>query len=330
MRLLADVEDRRSILRVLLVITILSVLFFSIFNWIVGLKLFALLEFAVACLWVGILKISKTTPNLQKWSLVYLATFFSLLLVGVLVSRFQAGLYSWIFIFPILSYLLLGRRLGFVLTAFGVFIGLGALGWRVWQQDVDVHWIIMGNFGLCALAIWVMAHMYEFKREKMVIRLHEMATKDPLTGLLNRHSMMETLSNVLYEARLRKEPTTFVYIDIDDFKLINDTYGHNHGDHILINVAHSIKCGTRQEDYVFRPGGDEFFIVFTNCTEFQAKEIFTQRIASQIYNLEENLSLSVGYFQADPDDEHLPEEMIQQADQSMYTVKRAGKLKNRT
>lgn len=296
----------------------------------VGLKLFALLEFAVACLWGGILSISKTTPNLQRWSLVYLTTFLSLVLIGICASKFQAGLYVWILIFPILSYLLLGRRFGIVFTAVSVFLGLGTLGGRFWQPDVDVHWIVLGNFGLCALAIWVMAHVYESKRETMVIRLHEMATRDPLTGLLNRRTLIETLNHVLYRAKRRLEPVTIVYIDIDRFKLVNDIQGHNRGDQILLNVAKAIRSGTRLEDYAFRHGGDEFFIIFTNCTGSQAKEIYARRIVSELHKLEEELSLSVGYVQADPNYELSPEELIQQADQSMYTAKRAEKLKNGT
>lgn len=325
MSLPADVEGRRSILRVLLVITIVSALFFSVFNWIVGLKLFALMEFVVACFWSGILSISQTTPNLRRWSLVYLITFLSLVLIGIWVSKFQSGLFAWIFIFPILSYLLLGRRLGMAFTAVSVFLGLSALGRLVWQQAMDLHWIVLGNFGLCVLAIWAMAHVYESKREKMVDRLHEMATRDPLTGLLNRRTLVETLSLVLYGARRRSEPVTFVYIDINEFKLINDTQGHNRGDHILIAVAQAIGSGTRLEDFAFRHGGDEFCIIFTNCTESQAKDIYADRIASELHKLEEDVSLSIGYVQTDSADDLSPEELIQKADLSMYAAKHAEK-----
>lgn len=326
---LADaVEDRRSILRVLLLITIFSALFFSAFNWVNGLKLFAVLELSVACLWGGIFSISKTTPNVRRWSLVYLITFLSLVLIGIWISKFQSGLYAWIFIFPILSYLLLGSRLGFVLTAVSVSLGLGSLGWRVWLQDTDLHWIVLGNFGLCALAIWAMAHVYEFKRATIVERLHEMATRDPLTGLLNRRTMVETLHYVLYRAKRRLEPVTFVYIDIDNFKLINDTEGHTCGDHILLNVAHAIRGGIRLEDYAFRPGGDEFCVIFTNCTESQARNIYARRIAAELDKVEKNLSLSIGFAEANPNDDVVPEELIQRADENMYTAKRADKLQS--
>lgn len=310
----------------MLVITIVAAMLFSVFNWMVGLKLFAVLELAAACMWTGILSISRTTPNLQRWSLVYLISFLSLVLMGIWISKSQSGLYAWIFIFPILSYLLLGRRLGMIITAVSLSLGLGALGWRVWNQDMDVHWIIMGNLGICAIAIWAMAHVYEFKREAMVVRLQEMATQDPLTGLLNRRTLIETLNYVLYRARRRVEPVTLMYIDIDEFKLVNDTQGHNRGDTLLFNVAQAINCGTRPEDYAFRLGGDEFCIILANCTESQAKDIYAHRIANKLDDLEVELSLSVGYAQADPDHELSPEELLQQADQSMYDAKRAQKL----
>ncbi len=326
MSLPVDVADRRSILRVMLMITILPAILFSAFNWMIDLTLFAGLELAVAFIWMVIWSVSKTTPHVQRWSLVYLITLMSLTFMGVLISRFQSGLYVWLFIFPILSYLLLGRRIGFILTAISVLLGLGSLGWRVWQQTMEVHWIILANFGVCAVAIWAMAHVYEYKREKMIHRLHEIATQDPLTGLLNRRTLIETLSAVLYRARRRLEPVTIVYIDINEFKLINDTQGHNHGDNILLAVAQAIQYGTRLEDYAFRLGGDEFCIIFANCTASHAKDIYASRIANKLQNLEQALSLSLGYAQADPDNVLSPEELIQQADQDMYNAKRAEKL----
>lgn len=326
MSLPIDGEGRRTILRVLLVVTILSALFFAVLNWVNDLKFFALMELAVACLWVGILLVSKATPNLQQWSLAYLGTFLILVLIGIWISKFQAGVYAWILIFPILSYLLLGRRLGLALTAVSVVLGLGALGWRVWQEDMVANWIVLTNFGLSALAIWVMAHVYEFKREAMVTQLQDLATRDPLTGLLNRRTMIDTLNCVLHKAKRSLEPVTFVYIDIDEFKLINDTQGHNRGDHILLNVAQAIKSGARLEDYAFRPGGDEFCIIFTNCTESQARDIYARRISSELQKLEPELSLSIGFVQANPKEALSPEELIQQADQSMYTAKREAKF----
>lgn len=325
MSLPADVADRRSILRVMLVITILPAMFFAAFNWFVGLKLFAALEFAVACIWLGIWSVSKTTHHVQRWSLIYLASCLGLTFMGILVSRFQSGLYVWIFIFPILSYLLLGRRIGTVLAAISVFLGLGALGWRVWQQTMEVHWIVLANFGVCALAIWAMAHVYESKRESMILRLHDMATQDPLTGLLNRRTLTDTLRAVLNRARRRLEAVTVVYIDINEFKQINDIQGHHRGDDILLAVAEAIQHGTRLEDYAFRLGGDEFCIVFANCTASHAKDIYANRIANKLQDLEKGLSLSAGYAQADPDNLLSPDELIQQADQDMYNAKRAEK-----
>ncbi|MGF1760099.1 GGDEF domain-containing protein [Photobacterium sagamiensis] len=328
MRMPDEYEFRRSILRVLLILTILSASFFGVFNWIVGHKAYALIEAIVVCLWGGILSIVKTTRHLQRWSFAYLLTFYCLVLLGIFISSFRSGLFAWIFIFPILSYLLLGRRTGMVMTTICVFLGLGILGWRVWQQDPEVHWIVLGNFGLCAAAIWAMAHVYESKRETVVGRLQKMATKDPLTGLLNVLTLTETLTYVLCSAKRRSEPVTVVYIDINDFKAINDTLGHQRGNEILLVVAKAIKSVTRLEDYSFRYGGDEFCIIFANCTKDQAKSIYGRRITDKLHKNEKDLSLSIGYAQTGSNDYVSPDVLIQQADQSMYAAKRASKLKN--
>lgn len=325
-----EYEYRRSVLRVLLIVTILAASFFVVFNWIVGLKTYALIEATVVCLWGGILSVVKTTPNLQRWSFLYLSTFLALVLLGISISSFRSGLFAWIFIFPILSYLLLGRRTGIVVTTACVFFGLGMLGWRVWQQDPEVHWIVLGNFGLCAVAIWAMAHVYESKREAVLDRLQKMAIKDPLTGLLNVRTLIETLTYVLRRAKRRSEPVTVVFIDINDFKLINDTQGHQRGDEVLLTVAKTIKSVTRLEDYSFRYGGDEFCIIFANCTAEQAKGIYGRRLADELHKNKRDLSLSIGYAQTGSSDYVSSEMLIQQADQSMYTAKRAFKLKKQS
>lgn len=330
MRLPDEFEYRRSVLHVLLIISIFSASFFSVCNWVADYKNYALSEAIAVCLWGGILSNIKTTRHLQRWTFVYLLTFYSLVLIGIFRSNFQSGLFVWIFIFPILSYLLLGRRTGMVLTAVSVVLGFGILVWRVWQQDSEVHWIVLSNFGLCEVAIWAMAHVYESKRESVVARLQIMVTKDPLTGLLNVRTLTETLTFSLRRAKKRLEPVTVVYIDINDFKVINDTHGHQRGNEILLAVAKAIKSVTRLDDYSFRYGGDEFCIIFSNCTVNQAKRICGQRLVDNLRKHEKDLSLSIGYAQTGSNEYVSADELLHQADQGMYATKRASKLEKQS
>ncbi|SEQ03009.1 diguanylate cyclase (GGDEF) domain-containing protein [Amphritea atlantica] len=322
MMLLSDVNHyRRSVLSVLLSISIPSAAFFAYFNWTVDLKLYALIQVTMTVFWCCLLLIAKKTPNLHRWSLIYLCTFFSLVLLGIWVSSFRSGLFSWIYIFPVISYLLLGRKTAMWITSVFLLVGLSILGWRNWQPVPEAHWIALVNIGLCSTAIWAAAHVYESGREVIVDHLNIMAAKDPLTGLMNVRSLTEILTNELSRSKRSSEPLTYVFIDINDFKLINDTLGHQQGDQILIAVADAIKSLTRLEDHAFRYGGDEFGIIFANCTEAQAKNTFGVRIADRLRKYDKNLSISLGYAQASAGENISAEGLIQQADKNMYVAK---------
>ncbi|MGR5209114.1 GGDEF domain-containing protein [Vibrio rotiferianus] len=319
-----ELESRRSVLRVVLIVTIIATIGFSLLNWVLW-PSYAVVQASVVLLWVCILRVVKKTPKLQLWSVCYLISSFCLVFYPFLIIDFRMGLFSWIFIFPILSYLLLGRKLGLVATFIGSLSGLGALTWRIWQQDPNIHWVALTNYATCMLAIWAMAHVYEFKRESVVRRLHNMATRDPLTGLLNVRTLLDTLNDALEHAKQHSEPLTVIYIDVNDFKIINDTHGHQHGDEILITVAKAMKYATRQKDHLFRNGGDEFVMIFPNCTEEQARSICEHRLTSELRKKERNLTLSIGYAQTGTTDYLSPDALLQQADNNMYAVKHASK-----
>jgi len=319
-------DYRRFALRILLVVTIFSVTFFAIKNWISGWHSFAMMETVVAFFWSYILSIVSTTRHLKRWSLIYLCTSYFIVLYGIYFSSYANGLFAWLFIFPIISYLLLGRKLGTILTTITVFIGLGFLGRLVWQLNSDVQWIVMANFGLCVIAIWTMVYVYESKSEAVITRLQEQVTRDPLTGLLNIRNLNDILVSVLYSAERRGESVTIAYIDLNDFKKINDTQGHQKGNEILLTVAKIIKNITRTEDHSFRYGGDEFCIIFPNCTIEQAKSSYGKRLKEEVHKELDKLTLSIGYAETGAEGYISPDDFINQADKDMYATKCAFKM----
>ncbi|WP_156145078.1 GGDEF domain-containing protein [Vibrio sinaloensis] len=319
-----ELESRRSVLYVVLIVTIVATIGFSLLNSMLW-PSYALIQAAVVLLWLGILRVVRKTPKLQLWSLCYLISSFCLVFYPFLIIDFRVGLFSWIFIFPILSYLLLGRKLGMAATFVGSLSGLGALTWRIWQQDPNIHWVALTNYATCMLAIWAMAHVYEYKRESVVRRLHNMATKDPLTGLLNVRTLLDTLDCAIEQAKQRSQPLTVIYIDVNDFKIINDTQGHQRGNEILVTLAKEMKYATRQYDHLFRSGGDEFVMIFPNCTKKQAQMICEHRLASELCKRERKITLSIGYAQTGTTSYLTPDELLQQADNNMYEVKHAYK-----
>ena len=157
-------------------------------------------------------------------------------------------------------------------------------------------------------------------------QLEILSRTDALTGLLNRQHFDEMLTQYLRAAQRRNESVTVAYIDVNDFKIINDTEGHQRGDEILIAVASAIKNGSRVEDLCFRYGGDEFCIVMPNCTSNDAKEGWKNRVIQLLQESEAPPpELSIGYAQTGPDEYVSGEDLIKQADEEMYRVKQKMK-----
>lgn len=153
---------------------------------------------------------------------------------------------------------------------------------------------------------------------------------DVLTKLLNRRFLPTIFKREIAHANRAGTPLSILIIDVDKFKEINDTWGHNTGDDILRRVSQAFYDNVRSSDYVFRYGGDEFIIVLTEATQADTLRI-AERIRSRVEKTKIKspdgghipLSLSIGaaMFNGHPDYERL----IQIADEALYTAKRRGR-----
>ncbi len=168
----------------------------------------------------------------------------------------------------------------------------------------------------------------EEKVKERTRQLEEMTRTDSLTGLQTVRYLSETMTRVLRGAQRRGEAVSFVYMDVDHFKTINDTYGHLHGDEILQAVGSSIKKVSRADDSCFRYGGDEFCIVLPDCEEHQAREIYLDRLREEIAKRFPEVTISVGIVQTGPHDFLEPEALIRRADEGMYLAKKAASKGN--
>ncbi len=169
------------------------------------------------------------------------------------------------------------------------------------------------------------AYSLEQKVNERTRALETLSRTDPLTGLLNVRHLDEILTSTLRSARRRKEPVSLVYLDLDDFKKINDTLGHQHGDDVLRMVSRAISLVSRPEDQCFRYGGDEFCVVMPNCTELDARKQYAQRLVNEIHQHEARLRISFGCAQTGPDEYVSAEELIRCADNYMYSDKQLSK-----
>jgi diguanylate cyclase (GGDEF)-like protein/PAS domain S-box-containing protein len=165
-----------------------------------------------------------------------------------------------------------------------------------------------------------------FLNERMVF----LAERDALTGLYNRHAFQEQLERMLAEAERAQDALAALYFDLDEFKYVNDTFGHGAGDELLKRVAEEISGQVRRNEFFARLGGDEFAILVPNCTEAEVS-ILAQRIIGTVssiqfsvegQNLRPSSSLGVALYPLHAEN---AEDLIAHADTAMYQAKSAGK-----
>ena len=158
-------------------------------------------------------------------------------------------------------------------------------------------------------------------------RLNTAAFTDSLTGLLNRQGMNSVSASSLYASNSEDRDFSVVYFDIDNFKSINDTYGHASGDMVLTTIAGLAASVIRQQDQIARWGGEEFIVLLCDCGLEEACEI-AERIRKSIAKyefqmLDKGVTVSLGV--AERSEHESLDQMLYQADTALYAAKESGK-----
>jgi diguanylate cyclase (GGDEF)-like protein/PAS domain S-box-containing protein len=161
-------------------------------------------------------------------------------------------------------------------------------------------------------------------------RAHSLAYFDPLTGLPNRTLLRDRLSQALATARRQRHKVALLFIDLDRFKIINDSLGHSVGDLLLQEVAKRLNKCVREQDTVARLGGDEFLIVLTHLQKVQDAAVVAERVMDEMtaslniqgHALNVSCSLGISIF---PDHGPDGETLVKNADAAMYRAKQTGR-----
>jgi diguanylate cyclase (GGDEF)-like protein len=167
------------------------------------------------------------------------------------------------------------------------------------------------------------------KNAQLVEQLQSAASTDPLTGLSNRRAMEQRLSAELSRTKRHQIKTSVIMIDVDRFKLVNDTLGHGAGDRLLAELSRILKQQCRTLDAVGRMGGDEFLVILPMTTTAEAL-VFVDRVRVAVGRLEHSHpefgrpSLSMGIAEA-PRHGVTPDTVIGAADAALYRAKRGGR-----
>jgi len=159
-------------------------------------------------------------------------------------------------------------------------------------------------------------------------KLNYLANIDGMTGVLNKKSGLGFLEREFKLSKSNDKNLVVCFIDVDGLKTINDTFGHEEGDKLLISVAKILKEGIRKTDFVVRMGGDEFLVVFPETAMKEANKAWGRilKLVEEINNNEEkcDLSLSYGFYEYSKkiEEKLSVNEIIKSADIEMYNMKR--------
>jgi diguanylate cyclase (GGDEF)-like protein len=155
-----------------------------------------------------------------------------------------------------------------------------------------------------------------------------LARRDPVTGIANARACLEFLQIELARAKKARTALSLIYIDLDNFKLVNDRQGHTSGDKALADAARIMRESVRSSDFLARMGGDEFAVILPETGAEQVKLVSTrlrERFAAEMARLNWDLTCSMGIVTAESAEQVSPEALLKQADNLMYQVKQFGK-----
>ncbi|MBL8062216.1 MAG: GGDEF domain-containing protein [Anaerolineales bacterium] len=256
---------------------------------------------------------------------------FSILLVVLLgwldyITGFEVS-FSYFYLLPIsLVTWYVGIRSGLFITGLGVLSWLGS-NWLAGEVYTS-EWIRYFNAGV-RLAVFSMIASLFYQLKTAIESERALARTDYLTGVFNRREFTEQLELEIKRANRFAYPVSLAYIDLDNFKQVNDVYGHSVGDEHLKLIAASVSVIIRKTDLFARLGGDEFGLFLPNVDQRGAKitlEKIERAVLHELRRLNSPVTLSAGVitFNCPPKSVDL---MLKEADALMYNAKQAGKKK---
>ncbi len=215
----------------------------------------------------------------------------------------------------------------FIGTGTGLLLSsLGALAWsladRIYGSLIIPYWNLAVEVGTFFIITYIIAALKQtLETEKQLARI------DHLTGAVNRRHFIELAEAEIHRTQRYEHPFSVAFLDVDDFKMINDSGGHHAGDDLLKTVVRTIRNDTRSSDVIARLGGDEFIVLFPE-TGFATAQAVVEKIkvrlgdAMAAHHWPVTFSLGVMTFHEPPAS---VDQMIKLVDGLMYEVKKNGK-----
>lgn len=239
----------------------------------------------------------------------------------------------WFYILVTVSFVLLPRRWGDLFAVLSVLALL--IGYNLFETGISEDAIVSSALGMIPFALILRAyakqsdrHIFELSEKNL--KLIELASKDELTKSYNRRMFYELGAHLFAMAKRKETPLSVMMFDLDNFKSINDSYGHLVGDEVLRRFSQLCMSSQREDDLFFRIGGEEFALILPNTDAAGAIEIaerFLKVISSMACRIEGHdicVTVSIGVTQINKADVEL-ENLRLRADTALYEAKSAGR-----
>ena len=199
-----------------------------------------------------------------------------------------------------------------------------AIAWVQMPPDTPMIWRVLTAGGYVAVLAIAMAGLQTLRRSQAA--LARLVIIDQLTNVLNARAFADRLGQELDRNRRYPRPLALIYMDLDNFKVINDTHGHQTGDAVLRLVADAMRSSVRQADVVGRLGGDEFAVLMPE-TDAALADAAAKRLMAGMRNVFKgtpNVTVSIGVVSCTATDAST-DDLLRRADQAMYEAKKSGK-----
>jgi len=252
---------------------------------------------AIAALTAAVFLVNRMTPPQVRLGQLYL--------VPVLLAAWYEGL--WWGVAFLVAALLLRIPVEFVQ-----------------QPDATIVTVLINQASFAAVAGITIAGFLTIRRTQT--QLEDLVIHDPLTRVLNARAFSERLAQELRRNRRYGRPLSLLYLDLDDFKIVNDSHGHQTGNAVLRLVAEAIRGAMRQADIVGRMGGDEFAVLMPE-TASDVAEAAAGRLAKSLreaFHGNPSVTASIGIVSC-TDAAVGPDDVLHKADRAMYEAKSKGK-----
>lgn len=311
-------DFRFAILILFCVIGLLGIAPFAVLRFVNGPFLVAAMDAAILLAISLVLAYVWRGGNIDRASVLVAAIN---TLVGILLGALL-GLAGALWTYPALlaNFLLLSRGQAMLASAL-IVLALLAQGTAL---ETPMQ---MAMYAAAAAAVGALAYTFSYRAELQREQLQRLADHDPLTGAYNRRAMERELRIAIEVCRRHPTPVGLLMLDLDHFKRINDAFGHEAGDGVLVALAQLVTRATRQGDRFFRYGGEEFVLLLLpggNVQSLQAVGEFLRASAfEQLRHGDQRVTLSIGAALWHPGEDAV--QWLARADAAMYRAKQQGR-----